>query len=139
MFLPRCVCVCVCVCVCACSIKWTALVTPFMVAFECFVAVFFSSSPTRIRLIVKTVAVAVAQYTLWFYIHFAMLPNTGTGDLFMPIEFQQTLINSTVYKVPAPSTRPLLLLVLLCVPACGVCLCLFVCIVVYDWKRHGCF
>ena len=36
--------------------------------------------------------VVLVQYTLWFWIHFSLLPLSGGGDGFMPMEFQQTLV-----------------------------------------------
>ncbi len=92
---------------CVRSIKWTALVTPVLVTLESLVAVWFAVRPMPWGVIWKSVVVGLAQYTTWFYIHFALLPKSGMGDLFMPKEFQKTLIGSAVYNVRGPRPRPL--------------------------------
>jgi hypothetical protein len=86
------------------SIKWTALVFPAMAGLESMFGIFFMPRARfPFRMVVKVVVVALLQYMLWFYIHFEMLPYTGSGDLFMPEEFQVTLLNSTKYDVRAGS------------------------------------
>ena len=42
------------------------------------------------------VIVPSAIYVFWFYIHFAILNQSGPGDLFMSPQFQATLENSPV-------------------------------------------
>ncbi|KAF9578019.1 hypothetical protein BGW38_006427, partial [Lunasporangiospora selenospora] len=37
------------------------------------------------------ILVPICVYLFWFYVHFAVLPNSGPGDDFMSTEFQETL------------------------------------------------
>ncbi|KAG2222952.1 hypothetical protein INT45_012930 [Circinella minor] len=46
--------------------------------------------------VVGFVLVPVCVYLFWFYIHFAILNQSGPGDLFMSPQFQATLENSPV-------------------------------------------
>ncbi len=90
------------VCGAAVSIKWTALVTPFMIGVESAFGV-FGLVKRRVPLgtLAKAAAVAGLQYATWFWFHFAMLPKTGDGDAFMPVGFQATLVGNEHYKVRA--------------------------------------
>ena len=99
-----------------CSVKWTALATPAIIGIESFAAIFFLQSPMTVRMMAKVLVTAFIEYATYFYIHFEMLPFSGDGDLFMPIEFQRTLINSTAYDVRAPVAAGLSMCV--CVPLC---------------------
>ena len=83
------------------SVKWTALATPGMIAVESFAGLFILRRPMALRAMFKVLGIALSLYTLWFYIHFAMLPLSGDGDAFMPMDFQKTLINGTRYDVSA--------------------------------------
>jgi dolichyl-phosphate-mannose--protein O-mannosyl transferase len=89
-------------CSCAISIKWTGLATPGLIAVESFFGFFFlRSRPAYFADLLKVLTVAVSLYTLWFAVHFALLPNSGDGDAFMRTEFQATLKNSTHYNPAA--------------------------------------
>ena len=79
-------------CGAAISVKWTGLATPAFIALESLLAVFgFVKRPVETLMLLAIGVVAVAQYTLWFWIHFQLLPLSGGGDGFMPVEFMQTL------------------------------------------------
>lgn len=89
-------------CGAAVSIKWTALVTPFMIAVECGTGVFgFVKRKIPVGTLAKAALVAGLQYTTWFWFHFAMLPLSGDGDAFMPVGFQATLVGNEHYKPDA--------------------------------------
>lgn len=40
------------------------------------------------------IAVPITVYLFWFYVHFAILNESGPGDSFMSTRFQDTLKNS---------------------------------------------
>lgn len=42
------------------------------------------------------ILVPVVIYLFWFYVHFAILVNSGPGDDFMSTEFQETLKGNTM-------------------------------------------
>ena len=87
-------------CGAAVSIKWTALATPFMVAIESAFGIFgFVKRRVAVQTLAKVAAVVVIQYSVWFWWHFTLLPLTGGGDPFMPVEFQATLKGSQFYNV----------------------------------------
>ena len=79
------------------SIKWTGLATPGMIALESFFAVAFLRKMVPFHHLLAVALVSAITYTFYFYIHFALLPNTGDGDAFMRIEFQRTLVNNSNY------------------------------------------
>jgi hypothetical protein len=72
-------------CGCAISIKWTNLATPGMIALETFFALYFLREPAPIPDLLLMGGSAISVYTLWFYIHFQLLPRTGDGDAFMRV------------------------------------------------------
>ena len=87
-------------CGAAVSIKWTALATPFMIAVESAFGCFgFIRRRVPVSTLVKIACVAAVDYTVWFWVHFALLPLSGGGDDFMPVEFQATLKGSPHYDV----------------------------------------
>lgn len=73
------------VCGCAVSIKWTNLATPGMIAIESFFGLFFLREAAPLPDLLVMGASALFVYTLWFFIHFALLPFTGDGDAFMRV------------------------------------------------------
>ena len=81
----------------AISIKWTGLATPGMIAIESFFAFFFLRRAVPFHHLLVVAATAFVTYTTYFYIHFALLPNTGDGDAFMKIDFQRMLVNNSNY------------------------------------------
>jgi dolichyl-phosphate-mannose-protein mannosyltransferase len=85
----------------AVSIKWTALATPALVALESVTGAFgvFPRSVVSLPSLLKIGVVAAAFYTLWFWVHFTLLPLSGSGDGFMPVEFQAKLRHSRFYRV----------------------------------------
>jgi dolichyl-phosphate-mannose--protein O-mannosyl transferase len=89
-------------CAQAISIKWTGLATPGVIALESFFGFGLIKRPIKMRDGLVIAGVAFVVYTFWFWCHFLLLPNTGDGDGFMPVEFQRTLINNTFYDVNAP-------------------------------------
>ncbi|KAK4524769.1 hypothetical protein GAYE_SCF05G2672 [Galdieria yellowstonensis] len=88
---------------CAISIKWTALATPGIIALVSFFGLFFMSRPLDLWECALAGLVGLLTYTIPFYIHFKMLPLSGTGDAFMPIEFQKGLKGSPYYDPTFPS------------------------------------
>ncbi len=76
-----CPCVCVYVCVCVCA-RLRALALPLLCACD------LAQRSARFTDLLVVAAVAAAQYHLWFYLHFWMLPNSGEGDAHTTIEFQ---------------------------------------------------
>jgi dolichyl-phosphate-mannose-protein mannosyltransferase len=88
----------------ALSVKWTALATPGIVAVVSLVGWPFPAQgmlEPHEMLIAGTLAFTV--YATFFFIHFRMLPNTGSGDKFMTNEFQRTLVGSPTYNASAPA------------------------------------
>lgn len=87
----------------ALSIKWTALATPALVALVSISGVPF---PREGRLEIAEMALAgalaICLYASFFYIHFALLPNSGAGNNFMTNEFKKTLVGSPTYDPAAP-------------------------------------
>lgn len=81
----------------AVSIKYTGLATPALVGLEAIFGIWFlkRSYPFPDLLVILTTAFFL--YAAYFKIHFDLLPLTGDGDAFMPVEFQRTLINNTNY------------------------------------------
>jgi len=88
----------------ALSIKWTALATPALAG---VVSVFGSRallrSQKRIPLwqCVFVGLLALALYTSFFWIHFRLLPRSGSGDAFMLPDFRAKLIGSPEYNAAA--------------------------------------
>lgn len=82
---------------CAISVKWTAGVTPFLIA-----VVSVTATPFMRRSLCKSEmacagALALTLYVTFFAVHFSLLPNAGRGDAFMSLAFQQTLKNNKHY------------------------------------------
>lgn len=42
------------------------------------------------------IVVPISVYLFWFYVHFAVLNESGPGDTFMSAGFQETLKNSAI-------------------------------------------
>jgi dolichyl-phosphate-mannose--protein O-mannosyl transferase len=85
------------VCANCVSIKFTGLATPGMIALESFFALFFIPRAMPLPDLFGILGVVGCIFSFYYRIHFALLPNTGDGDAFMPIEFQRTLVNNTHY------------------------------------------
>ncbi|EME32480.1 dolichyl-phosphate-mannose-protein mannosyltransferase [Galdieria sulphuraria] len=81
----------------AISIKWTALATPGAIAIASFFGLFLMSRPLDLWECALAGLVGLITYVIPFYIHFRMLPLSGTGDAFMSVEFQKTLKGSPYY------------------------------------------
>lgn len=80
---------------CAVSTKWTAIVTPGLIAIISLTgAVFPSEGMLDLLEMAAAGVVAIAFYVATFWIHFKMLPKSGPGDAFMKVEFQRTLLGS---------------------------------------------
>ena len=84
------------------SVKWTGLGTPGLIALETWLAIFVLRDPVHFFDMLVMLASAFLFYLSNYYIHFALLPNTGDGDAFMPIEFQRTLVGNEHYDPQAP-------------------------------------
>ncbi len=82
---------------CAISVKWTTAVTPLLIAVVAIIGAPFARRPLLVPEMVSAGSFAIALYTIFFMIHFWLLPAAGEGDAFMPFEFQQTLLNNTHY------------------------------------------
>ena len=88
---------------CAISIKWTGL-TALVVVLIIFVKGCSEQLQPLTRRIAETailVALVAIVYIGSFWIHFALLPQSGPGDAFMSTQFQQTLKGSPVYNPKA--------------------------------------
>lgn len=84
---------------CAVSTKWTAIVTPGLIALVSLTgAIFPLQGPLDLLEMAYAGALAIGIYMGTFWVHFRLLPLSGPGDAFMPIEFQQTLVGSEYYR-----------------------------------------
>lgn len=90
------------VCANCVSIKFTGLATPGLVAVESFFSLFFTSRPIPFPELLGILAIVFSIFSFYYKIHFDLLPYTGDGDAFMPIEFQRNLVNNTYYDPAAP-------------------------------------
>ena len=79
------------------AIKWTGLATPAMVGLESLLAIGFLETAIPFWELLIVLAVAAANYTWYFVVHFALMPKSGDGDAFMKIEFQRKLIGNPNY------------------------------------------
>mmetsp|Transcript_14123 Transcript_14123/g.28889 ORF Transcript_14123/g.28889 Transcript_14123/m.28889 type:complete len:535 (-) Transcript_14123:2933-4537(-) len=92
----------------ALSTKWTAAVSPLLIGIISVIGLYSVCAwENRLSLIECSIAglIAVAWYTLFFIIHFALLPGTGEGDVFMRDEWKRARPSSTFYRpgAAAPS------------------------------------
>jgi dolichyl-phosphate-mannose-protein mannosyltransferase len=89
----------------ALSIKWTALATPALAG---VVSLFGSRAllgpQKRIPLLqcVLIGLIALSVYTSFFWLHFHLLPRSGSGDAFMLPSFRANLLESPEYNPKAP-------------------------------------
>lgn len=83
------------------TVKWTALVTPFLI-FTTSIAILPFAPALQAAEIVFAILIAFSFYTSLFALHFYLLPNSGSGDTFMSLSFQQTLRNNPHYLPSAP-------------------------------------
>ena len=88
-------------CACAVSIKFTGLATPGMIAVESAFAVFFLHRAVPLFDLAVVLASAALTYAAFFVGHFALLPSSGSGDAFMSVAFQRTLLNSSFFSPAA--------------------------------------
>lgn len=82
----------------AVSVKWTAAVTPFLIAVVSLNGAPFMRRPLRMVEIVAAGSAAAVIYTALFAVHFSLLPKSGRGDAFMSVEFQKSLRNNSRYE-----------------------------------------
>ena len=86
----------------AISVKWTALVTPGLIAIECAFGLFFlRKTIPNVDMLIMGVCVFFT-YVFFFWAHFAILIKSGDGDAHMFPEFQATLIGNSHYNPNAP-------------------------------------
>lgn len=71
----------------SCALLSSALTTDAGLAQEHVARHFFAR-------VLGLIVVPAAVYLLWFWVHFAVLTKSGTGDEFMSPAFQQTLLDS---------------------------------------------
>lgn len=81
----------------AVSTKWTAIVAPGMIAVISLTGWVFPSGALDVVEMGIAGVIAISIYVASFWIHFYLLPNSGSGDAFMPIEFRKTLNGSAYY------------------------------------------
>lgn len=84
-------------CGAALSVKWTALVTPGILAIEALFAFFFLKDVMALSDGFVVLGAFIVEYSLWFWIHFQLLWKSSDGDAFMSVDFQRTLWNNTHY------------------------------------------
>jgi len=94
-------------CGCSISVKWTALATPGIIAIVSFFGLHFLDEPLELWECLVAGLSGIIVYLSVFYIHFQLLPYSGTGDAFMKPEFQKTLIGNPFYH-PAATRQPFL-------------------------------
>ena len=82
----------------ALSVKWTALVTPALIAIVSLTAYPFASAPLLPSEIAVAGVTGLSLYVATFWLHFRFLPNSGLGDAFMSKNFQKTLIGGKYYE-----------------------------------------
>jgi dolichyl-phosphate-mannose--protein O-mannosyl transferase len=70
------------------SVKWTGLATPGLVAIESFFALWFLKRSARFVDLLVIAGVVIAEYHLWFYLHFWALNRIGDGDAHLGEAFQ---------------------------------------------------
>lgn len=94
---------------CAVSTKWTAIVTPGLIALVSLTGAIFPHEGALDVLEMGYAGVlAISIYMGTFWVHFRLLRFSGPGDAFMPIAFQQALLGNEHYgrydpsKVPVP-------------------------------------
>jgi dolichyl-phosphate-mannose-protein mannosyltransferase len=88
----------------ALSIKWTGITFLFLIIIMEMIRLYYDS--TKFASFLKKICVFTFQYLLisatiyvsLFAIHFAVLPDSGKGDVFMSQRFQKTLIGNTNYN-----------------------------------------
>lgn len=81
----------------AISVKWTALVTPALIGIVSLLGKPFPSKRLLLVEMVVAALVAFTVYTTLFGVHFALLPNSGKGDVFMKEAFKKTLHGGKKY------------------------------------------
>lgn len=84
---------------CGIATKWTAIVIPGMIGIISLTgSVFPCDGSLKILEMVIAGMIAVFVYMSSFWIHFRMLPYSGTGDNFMSHEFQARLKGNSWYR-----------------------------------------
>ncbi|KAI0566918.1 Dolichyl-phosphate-mannose--protein mannosyltransferase family GT39 [Gracilaria domingensis] len=87
----------------ALSVKWTALVTPGLVAIVSLTARPFTKRRLAPKHILLAACITLSIYISLFWLHFRILIFSGAGDAFMKRSFRRTLINGTHYD---PNAKP---------------------------------
>ncbi|CAN8074108.1 unnamed protein product [Agarophyton chilense] len=90
-------------CSCAVSVKWTALVTPALIAIVSFFALHFIHTPLSLLQCIWMLFVAALCYVFFFYVHFKRITHTAPAALFYMPRFRSTLIGDPAYD---PSATP---------------------------------
>jgi len=86
----------------AASTKWTGLTALALIVILWLYDTRRSFSwATRLKEIALLLVIPTVVYISSFWIHFALLPQSGDGDAFMSVNFQQTLVGNASYKVGA--------------------------------------
>ena len=90
------------VCGNAVSVKFTGLATPAFLGLESIFGLLVLRRAYPFGDLLCVAAVAAATFSFYWYVHFAILPNTGDGDGFMFAAFQRTLLGNPSYDPLAP-------------------------------------
>jgi len=85
----------------AISVKFTGLATPGIIAIESAFAIFYLRRAIPLPDLLLVAATSFATFAGYYAIHFALLPLSGDGDDFMPLEFKRTLIGNAAYDPTA--------------------------------------
>ena len=85
----------------AASIKWTGLTSIAVIAVIWLYDSRRLDWSKRVKQGLILALIPVTVYVLSFWLHFALLPQSGDGDAFMSTGFQQTLKGSNVYDAHA--------------------------------------
>lgn len=75
------------------------MAAPVLICVESVIALFIVRESVPIKLVAIMVTSAACLYVATFAVHFALLPLTGDGDVFMPPKFQEDLIHSPFHDV----------------------------------------
>jgi dolichyl-phosphate-mannose-protein mannosyltransferase len=85
---------------CTAATKWTGLTIPALLGILWLADSIRAKAkrwPNHALRLVALVVPAAFVYVFAFWVHFALLPNSGEGDAFMPRNFQATLVGSPYY------------------------------------------
>ena len=90
------------VCGNAVSVKFTGLATPAFLGLEAIFATLVLRRAYPFGDLLLIAATSFLTFSAYWYMHFAILPNTGDGDGFMFQAFQKTLVGNPQYDPLAP-------------------------------------